>query len=78
MKIFLILIAVAVIALVTLPIWGSCKQNQAVCDSWCSVANFNSEVGKAGCRAECLGEQVGCETKAGAAKIERSLKERSQ
>jgi hypothetical protein len=73
MKIFLALIAAAAIGLGTVSIWGSCKQNYSVCETWCSLANFNSDLGKAGCKAECLADQVSCETKAGADQIKRSL-----
>ncbi len=78
MKMILIIIVVAAVAIGTLPIWGSCEQQQTVCSTWCSVANFNSDLGRAGCKAECIADQTACLAKQAAQGIERAIDQQTK
>lgn len=75
MKKGLIVVVVAVIAAVTLPLWGSCDLNAKACSGWCSIRHFNSDVKTASCKARCSTDRLRCLTSEGAEEMESFFNE---
>ncbi|MCW8828732.1 MAG: hypothetical protein OQK94_06720 [Gammaproteobacteria bacterium] len=73
MKKILIVIAVAAVAIVTLPLWGSCDLNAKVCSGWCEVRHFNAELKAAGCRARCSTDRLRCLAGGGSDSVEEFM-----
>lgn len=69
MKKILLAAGVAVIAVVTVPLWGGCDLNAKLCSSWCAVRHFNAEVKEAGCNARCSTEHLSCLADKGASGV---------
>jgi hypothetical protein len=75
MKNAIIIAVVAIVAVATLPWWGSCELNAKACSSWCTVRHFNSDVKSTGCKANCTTERLRCLTRRGADEAEKFLDE---
>jgi hypothetical protein len=65
MKKVLIIIVLAVAAIATLPLWGSCELNAKACSSWCTIRHFNSDLKSASCKAGCSTDRLRCLTRKG-------------
>jgi len=75
MKKLLIVVVLAVVAVATLPLWGSCDLNAKACSAWCSVRHFNSDMKTAGCRSRCSTDRLRCLTDRGAKEVESFIDE---
>jgi hypothetical protein len=73
-KLFLVVV-LAVVAVATLPLWGSCDLNAKACSAWCSVRHFNSDVKTAGCKARCTADKLSCLADKGAKNVEGFVEE---
>ncbi|MGM0593985.1 MAG: hypothetical protein ACQETD_05545 [Pseudomonadota bacterium] len=60
MKKVIALIAVVLIGLVTIPLWGGCDLNAKLCRGWCEVRHFSQDMKAAGCRARCAADKLRC------------------
>lgn len=70
MKKLVLLVAVIVIVLATVPLWGGCDLNAKVCTSLCSVRHYDSDMKAAGCRARCRTDQLSCLAKKGSKSVD--------
>ena len=59
-KIIVIVLALAAIAVATVPLWGSCDLNYQVCTTWCEAKHYNSDVKVATCKAGCSADKLSC------------------
>jgi hypothetical protein len=75
MKKALLIAVLAIVAIATLPLWGSCELNAKACSGWCTVRHFNSDVRSAGCKANCTTERLHCLTRRGADEAESFFNE---
>ncbi len=64
-RLIIISIFVVVVALVTVPLWGSCGLQADICSNWCGVRHINSDIKVAACRAECVTKRLACMAKEG-------------
>jgi len=60
MKKVLVVVALLVIVVASVPLWGGCDVKAKVCAGWCEVRHFNKEVKAAGCRARCSTDRLQC------------------
>jgi len=75
MKKLLFIIILAVIAVATLPMWGSCDLNAKACSAWCSARHFNSDMKTATCKARCANDKLSCLADQGAKSVEEFIDE---
>ncbi len=73
MKKIYILVVVTLVALLTLPLWGSCDLNAKACDGWCSLRYFGSDIRIASCKAECEADRLRCLTAQGSKEVGRMI-----
>jgi len=66
MKKLLFILVLVVIAIVTLPLWGSCDLNARACSTWCSARHYNSDFKTATCQARCSSDKLNCLAEKGA------------
>lgn len=64
-KLLALIVVVAAIAGITLPWWASCELQADVCSQWCGLRHYDSTIGAAACRAECVGDRLNCLAKEG-------------
>ena len=70
MKKILLLAAVVVAALATVPFWGGCDVNAKICSTLCDVQHYDSDIKAAGCRARCSTDQLSCLAKKGSKSVD--------
>lgn len=70
MKKVLIIVVLAIVAFITLPLWGSCELNAKACSTWCRLRHFDSDVKTAACKARCATDRLRCLTEHGAKEVE--------
>lgn len=75
MKKLLFIIILVVIAVATLPMWGSCNLKAETCSAWCSARHFNSDVKTAACKARCANDKLSCLAEQGAQSVEDFIDE---
>lgn len=73
MKKLYITVVLTLIALLTLPLWGSCDLNAKACGAWCDVRHYGSELGIASCKAVCTTDRLRCLTGKGSEDSKRLL-----
>lgn len=66
MKKVVIVVALLLVAVATLPWWGGCGLNAQACKAWCSVRHLNSDAARVGCEARCVADKLGCLAQQGA------------
>jgi hypothetical protein len=59
-KLIVLVLAAAVVAALTLPLWGSCDLRADACSRWCGLRYYDSGIKAAACRAECVAERLSC------------------
>lgn len=74
MKKLLLIGVVLVVAVATLPLWGSCDLNAQACSAWCSARHFNSDIKTAACKAQCTTDKLSCLANKGAKEVEGIFK----
>lgn len=65
--------AVVIAGLATVPMWGSCDLNAKVCKTWCGVRHFNEDLKEAGCRTRCATDNMSCLAGQGADSVDDFL-----
>lgn len=73
MKKLYIIVVVALVAVLTLPLWGSCDLNAKACGSWCSVRHSGHDLRIASCKAECSTDRLRCLTNQGSKEVGRFM-----
>ena len=73
MKKLYIIVVLALVAVLTLPLWGSCDLNAAGCRHWCSVRHYGSDLRIASCRVQCSTDRLQCLAGQGAREVERFI-----
>lgn len=74
-KMLLMAVVVVVIAVATMPMWGSCDLNYKTCSTWCELKHFNEDVKKAGCQAACSSDKLGCLGQQGVEKVDKFVED---
>lgn len=59
-KVLVVVLVLGVAAVITMPLWASCKLQSQACGQWCGVKHFNADIKAAACRAECVAEKLVC------------------
>jgi len=75
MKKLLLIIVLAIIAIATLPLWGSCDLNARACSAWCSARHYNSDLKTAACQARCTNDKLSCLAEKGADSLNGFIEE---
>ncbi len=73
MKKLYIIVVVTVVAVLTLPLWGSCDLNAKACSGWCSVRHYGSDIRVASCKAGCSTDRLRCLTSQGSKEAGRFI-----
>ncbi len=73
MKKLYIIMVVTLVAVLTLPLWGSCDLNAKGCTTWCNVRHYGSDLRIASCNAECSTDQLRCLAEQGSLEVGRFI-----
>lgn len=72
-KLLLILVISIIIAVATIPLWGTCDLKYRFCTTLCDLRHGNSELQKTTCRTRCTTEKAACLAGEGVEKFGRML-----
>jgi len=75
LKLLLIILLLAVVAVGTIPLWGSCDLKHQACTTICEVRHLDSDVNRASCKARCAVEKAGCLAGVGTEEVGRLLQD---
>jgi len=59
-KIAIVAAVVAVVAILSAPLWGGCNVAYQVCKLSCDVKHFDSKLKKAACKTSCGADKLSC------------------
>lgn len=59
-KALLILVVLFVLAVLSAPLWGGCGFNEQICDAWCELRHYGSDLERITCKASCVADKASC------------------
>ncbi len=59
-KTILILVVLFMLAVLSAPLWGGCDFNKQLCNAWCELRHFDSDLERITCEASCLADKASC------------------